>query len=140
MRQLVDTWLAPRRFNLRLLGAFALTAVLLAVSGLYGLVSYAVSQRTQEIGVRMAIGATERDVRRMILSQAARLGLAGVAAGLGLAAAMRLFAWRLVPAVTINPAIALATAALLVAVAVVAAWLPARRAARIDPTLALRAQ
>jgi putative ABC transport system permease protein len=140
MRQLVDTWLAPRRFNLRLLGAFALTALLLALSGLYGLVSYAVSQRTQEIGVRMAIGATERDVRRTILSQAARLGLAGVAAGLGLAAAVRPLAWRLVPAVTIHPAIALATAALLVAVALVAAWLPARRAARIEPTLALRAQ
>jgi putative ABC transport system permease protein len=140
MRQLVDTWLATRRFNLRLLGAFALTAVLLAVSGLYGLVSYAVSQRTQEIGVRMAIGATERDVRRMILRQAARLGLAGVAAGLGLAAVARLLVWRLVPAATIDPAIALATAALLVAIALVAAWLPARRAARIEPTLALRAQ
>jgi predicted permease len=140
MRQLVDTWLAPKRFNLRLLGAFSLTAVLLAVSGLYGLVSYAVSQRTQEIGVRLAIGATGRDVRRMILRQAAGLGLTGVAAGFCLAATARAFVSRLVPAATIHPAIVLATAALLVAIVLIAAWLPARRAARIDPTLALRAQ
>jgi putative ABC transport system permease protein len=140
MRQLVDAWLAPRRFNLQLLGAFALAAVLLAVSGLYGLVSYAVSQRTQEIGVRMAIGATERDVSRMILSEAARLSLAGVAAGLALAATARLLISRFVPGATIDPAIALAISALLVAIALVAAWLPARRAARIEPTLALRAQ
>jgi putative ABC transport system permease protein len=88
----------------------------------------------------MAIGATERDVRRMILREAARLGLAGVTAGLGLAAVARLLVWRLVPAAAIDPAIALATAAILVAIALVAAWLPARRAARIEPTLALRAQ
>jgi putative ABC transport system permease protein len=73
------------------------------------------------------------------LPESARLGLAGVGAGLCLAATARLLVWRLVPAATINPAIALATAALLVAIVLIAAWLPARRAARIDPTLALRA-
>src|SRR6185295_1930668 len=70
MREQLDAWLGPRRFNLGLFGAFALTAVVLAVTGLYGLVSYAVSQRRPEIGLRMAIGASERDVRRMILRQA----------------------------------------------------------------------
>ena len=89
MRQYLDAWLGPRRFNLGLFGAFALTAVLLAVSGLYGLVAYAVSQRAQEIGLRMAIGATERDVQRMILRQAAGLGVTGAAVGLCLAGAVR---------------------------------------------------
>lgn len=73
MCQYLEAWLAPRRFSLTLFVAFSLTAVLLAVSGLYGLVSYTVSQRRREIGLRMAIGATERDVHRLILRQAARL-------------------------------------------------------------------
>ena len=89
MRQYVDAWLGPRRFNLGLVGAFASTAVLLAVSGLYGLVSYAVSQRAQEIGVRMAIGATAGSVQRMILRQAAVLGAAGSVAGVCLSAVAR---------------------------------------------------
>jgi ABC-type antimicrobial peptide transport system permease subunit len=142
MRQFVDAWLGPRRFNLGLFGAFALMAVLLAVLGLYGLVSYTVSQRTPEIGMRMAIGATERDVRRMILREAAGLGVAGALVGLGLAGAVRL----LIPDagisrdVGINPAAVAATAALLIAVVLIAAWLPARRASRIEPTLALKIQ
>ncbi len=148
MRQFLEASLGPRRFNLGLFGAFALTAVLLAVVGLYGLVSYAVSQRAPEIGLRMAIGATGRDVQRMILRQAAGLGIAGAAAGLGFAGAVRPLISRTVPStglragqdVWINPAVAAATAALLIGVALIAAWLPARRAARIEPTLALREQ
>jgi ABC-type antimicrobial peptide transport system permease subunit len=132
MRQFVDAWLGPRRFNLGLFAAFALTAVLLAVSGLYGLVSYAVSQRRPELGLRMAIGATPYDVQRMILRQAARLGLAGAAIGLALAAAAWPLAARMASDVSINPAIAAVTAALLIAVTLVAAWIPARRAARVD--------
>ncbi len=108
--------------------------------GLYGLVSYAVSQRAPEIGLRMAIGATQRDVQRMILRQAAGLGIAGAAVGLGLAGAVRPLISRLVQDVWINPAVAAATAALLIGVVLMAAWLPARRAARIEPTLALQAQ
>jgi putative ABC transport system permease protein len=148
MRQFVEAWLGPRRFNVGLFSAFALTAVLLAVSGLYGLVSYAVSQRASEIGLRMAIGATQGDVRRMILRQAAVLGIAGAAVGVGLASVARPVIARMVPStgvgagqdVWINPAVVAATAAVLVGVVLVAAWLPARRAARIEPTLALRAQ
>jgi putative ABC transport system permease protein len=132
MRQYVDAWLGPRRFNLGLFGAFALTAVLLAVTGLYGLVSYAVSQRAPEIGLRMAIGATRKDVQLMILRQAARLGIVGVVVGLVLAASL--------PPLAISPAVAAATGALLIAVVLIAAWLPARRAARIEPTLALRGE
>jgi putative ABC transport system permease protein len=148
MRQLLEDSLGPRRFNLGLFGAFASTAVLLAVVGLYGLVSYAVSQRAQEIGLRMAIGATQRDVQQMILRQAATLGIAGAGAGLGLAWAVRPLISGMVPStgiragqdVSINPAAAAATAALLIGVVLMAAWLPARRAARIEPTLALKAQ
>ena len=116
MRQFLDAWLGPRRFNLGLFGAFALTAVVLAVSGLYGLVSYAVSQRAPEIGLRMAIGATQRDVQRMILRQAAGLGIAGAVLGLGLAAAVRPLISGMVSDVSINPAVAAATAALLIGV------------------------
>ena len=148
MRQLVDDWLGPRRFNLGLFGAFASTAVLLAVLGLYGLVSYTVSQRASEIGLRMAIGATQGEVKRMILGQAARLAAAGVAAGLGLAAAIRPLISRVLAStpgtpteeVWIDPPRAAAMALLLIGVVLIAAWLPARRAARIEPTLALRAQ
>lgn len=81
MRDYTEAGLGPRRFNLGLFIAFSLTGVLLAVFGLYALVSYAVSQRQHEIGLRMAIGATEGDIDRMILRQAILLGLAGVALG-----------------------------------------------------------
>ena len=140
MRQYLDAWLGPRRFNLGLFGAFALTAVLLAVSGLYGLVAYAVSQRAQEIGLRMAIGATEGDVQRMILRQAAGLGVTGAAAGLCLAGAVRPLISGMVQDASIGPAPVAATAAFLIVVVLLAAVAPARRAARIEPTLALKAQ
>ena len=140
MRDFIDAWLGPRRFNLGLFGAFALTAVLLAVSGLYGLVSYAVSQRAQEIGLRMAIGATGRDVQHMVLRQAAALGLAGALTGLCLAAIARPLISKMAQDVWIDPAVVAATVAILISVVLLAAWLPARRAARIEPTLALRGQ
>lgn len=88
----------------------------------------------------MAIGATQRDVQWMILRQAAGLGIAGAVVGLGLAGAARPLISRMVQDVWINPAVAAATAALLIGVVLIAAWLPARRAARIEPTLALKAQ
>jgi putative ABC transport system permease protein len=138
LREHVSAWLGPRRFNLGLFGAFALSAVLLAATGLYGLVSYAVSQRVPEIGLRMALGATEAGVRRMVLGQAARLGVVGAALGLVLAFAARPLLARLARDVRIDPALAAGAAALLVAVVLLAAWLPARRAARTPPTLALR--
>ena len=138
MRQYLDAWLGPRRFNLGLFATFALTAVLLAVSGLYGLVSYAVSQRAGEIGLRMAIGASQRDVQRMILRQAGALAVAGALVGVCLAGA----AWRLMAStigdVSLNLLVIAATAALLIAVVLLAAWVPARRASRIEPTVALR--
>lgn len=149
MDQYLEAWLAPRRFSLGLFAAFSLTAVLLAVSGLYGLVSYTVSQRRREIGVRMAIGATGRDVHRLILNQAARLALAGTALGLGIAMVARPAGARLVGLsaasakgddAAIDPWVMLGTTALLCTVVVVAGWMPARRAARVEPTLALRGE
>jgi predicted permease len=148
MRQVLEASLGPRRFNLGLFSAFALTTVLLAVLGLYGLVSYAVSQRAPEIGLRMAIGATERQVQQMILRQAARLAIAGAAVGLGLAGAARPLVARMISSTDlgaghddlISPAMAAVIALLLVGIVLVAAWMPARRAARIEPTLALRGQ
>ena len=139
MRQYLEAWLAPRRLSLALFVAFSATAVLLAVSGLYGLVSYTVSHRRREIGLRMAIGASERDVQRLVLGQAARLGVVGASIGLGAALAARPLVSRMAHEAALDPVTAAATTAVLLAVATAAGWLPARRAARTDPTLALRA-
>jgi putative ABC transport system permease protein len=139
LRQYVDDWLGPRRFNLGLFSSFALTAILLSVSGLYGLVAYTVNQRTPEIGLRMAVGATEGQVRRMILRQAALLGVIGAAVGTCIAAAVRPLASSAIPDVTLSPTVVAATAATILGTVLIAAWLPARRAARIEPTIALKA-
>jgi predicted permease len=140
MRRLLDDWLGPRRFNLGLFTAFALTALALAGIGLYGLVSYAVSQRAGEIGLRMAIGATQGNVQWMIVTQAVRLGIVGTLLGLGLAALARPLLSGMVPDVSIGTVAMAGAASVLVAVVLVASWLPARRAARIEPTLALRCE
>jgi len=140
MRQYLEASLGPRRFILGLFGVFSFTAVVLAVSGLYGVVAYSVSQRRREIGLRMAIGATERDVQRLIVRQAAGLGIAGAAGGLCITYVARPFAARFAQDVVIDPTMAAAATAILIAVAMVAAWLPARRAARIQPTLALKVE
>ncbi|HEV3197348.1 MAG TPA: ABC transporter permease [Bryobacteraceae bacterium] len=140
MRDYVEAGLGPRRFNLGLFAAFSLTGVLLAVFGLYALVSYGVSQRQREIGLRMAIGATERDIHRMILRQAALLGLTGAALGGCLAGIARPLVSGLAQDVSIPFRSAIATTGLLVVLVTLAAWLPARRAARIPPTVALRGE
>ncbi|SPE27844.1 membrane hypothetical protein [Candidatus Sulfopaludibacter sp. SbA3] len=140
MRDYVEAALGPRRFNLGLVSAFSLTGALLAVFGLYGLVSYAVSQRQREIGLRMAIGATERDIHRMILRQAALLALAGILLGGCFAAIVQRALSRFAQDASIHLPSAIATTALLLALVTLAAWLPARRAARISPTLALRGE
>jgi ABC-type antimicrobial peptide transport system permease subunit len=137
MRDYVEAAFGPRRFNLGLFAAFSLTGVFLAVFGLYGLVSYTVSQRQREIGLRMAMGASERDIRRMILRQAALLGLCGATLGCGLAAIAQPLVSRLVQDVSIPLRLAIPTTGFLLVLVTLAAWLPARRAARIPPTVAL---
>src|SRR5262249_39688562 len=127
MRQFLDASLGPRRFSLGLVGVFALTTVILAVLGLYGLVSYGVSQRTSEIGLRMALGATGGDVRRMILRQAAGLAAVGTLAGFGIAGVVAPVIRHAIPAsgvLSIRPGGAAAAAALLAGIVLMAAWLP----------------
>lgn len=138
MREYVEASLGPRRFSLALLFSFSIAAALLAVTGLYGLVSYAVSRRKREIGLRMAIGATERDVRRLILGEAARLAVVGASLGLMIAAVARSLTSRLAHDVSVGPTAVLLTTTLLISVVIGAAWLPAQRAARIRPTVALQ--
>jgi predicted permease len=139
MREYVEAALGPRRFSLGLYAAFSLTGVILAVVGMYGLVSYAVSQRQREIGLRIAIGATERDVHQMILRQAAFLGISGALLGGCLAAIAQRFMAPLAQGISISIPSVVINVTLLVALMTLAAWLPARRAARIPPAVALRA-
>jgi ABC-type antimicrobial peptide transport system permease subunit len=127
------------RFNAVLLGIFAGIGVLLAAIGLYGVISFLVAQRTQEIGVRMALGATPGAVTRLVLAHAARWAALGVALGLaGALLTARLLQAMLYQVSAKDPATILAVVALLSGVALLAAWAPSRRAARVDPAQALR--
>jgi putative ABC transport system permease protein len=139
MEQLVEQSIAQRRFGMFLLSLFAMFAVLLAGVGIYGVMSYSVSQRTQEIGIRMALGACSRDVLRLIVSHGMALALFGVGIGLvGALALTRLMA-RLLFAVKPTDALTFALVALgLIVVALLACYLPARRATKVDPLVALR--
>ena len=130
---------ATRRFNTLLLLFLGLTGLILAAIGVYGVIAFFVSQRTQEIGVRVALGATARDVVRMVVGQAFALAVIGVAIG-GAAAFWATQALRtmLFQVQASDPIAYAGAAATLVLVAVVASTLPARRAARVDPMLALR--
>jgi putative ABC transport system permease protein len=132
---------ADRLFVMRLLAAFAAVAVFLAAIGLYGVVSYGVTQRTREVGVRMALGAQRRDVLTLILGGGARLIAAGVIGGLAAAALATRFLGTLVFGVSpLDPLTFAAAAALLIVVALTAHLVPLRRALRIDPAAALRAE
>jgi predicted permease len=139
MDDIVSTATAPERFMMLALSVAAVVALLLAAVGTYGLVAYAVSRRTHELGVRIALGASTARVRRLVLRQGAALALAGVAIGLGLAIAFgRVLQSLLYEVSASDPATLAGASLLLVAVALVAVDLPARRAARIDPVEALR--
>ncbi len=141
MENRVAEALAAPKFQARLLTLFAAVALLLASVGLYAVVAYAVHQRTREIGIRLTLGAQRRDVLRLILSQGLRLALAGIALGLLLALAftrtMSALLYEIRPA---DPWTLAAVAALLLLVALAACGLPARRATRLDPMAALRAE
>jgi putative ABC transport system permease protein len=127
------------RFLLALIGAFAALALGLASLGLYGVISYSAKQRTREIGVRVAFGATERDVVRLILGQGLVVALAGIGLGLaGAAALTRVVTSFLVGVSATDPITFAGVPALLLAVAIVASFFPARRASRVDPNVALR--
>jgi putative ABC transport system permease protein len=137
--EMLSTSLAPRRFNLVLVGVFGASALLLAVAGIYGAIAFNVAQRTREIGVRIALGALDRSVVAMVLRKALRLVGAGVVAGTLVALGASRVAGSLLYGVSPNDPIAFAAAiGLLSLAAVAAAFVPARRAARVDPMVALR--
>jgi putative ABC transport system permease protein len=136
---LVKRSTADRRFLMALMGIFAVLALVLTIIGLYGVISYLVNQRTQEIGIRMALGAQMHDIMRMVLKQGMVLVLTGV--GLGLAAAWlltRLMSRLLYQVSATDPLTFVAISLLLVTVALLACYIPARRATKVDPLVALR--
>jgi len=138
---IVSDSVAQRRFSMLLLALFAAVALFLPGVGLYGVVAYAVSQRTREIGLRMAIGARPGQVMKMIVGGGMTLALAGVAIGVaGALALSRLVRTMLFEVEPSDPASYLATAVLLLAVAALACYIPARRAMRVDPVVALGAE
>jgi predicted permease len=141
LQQIVDRSVSPRRFLVMLLGSFAGFALLLASLGIYGLISYSVNQRTQEIGIRMALGASARDVQGGIIRQTLKLAAIGMTLGTIASWIMAQSAAGLLFGVTArDPGTFLAMLLVLTIVAIVAGYLPARRASRIDPIGALRAE
>jgi putative ABC transport system permease protein len=141
MNEVIALNLEERRFNMLLFGIFAATALLLAITGIYGVISYSVTERRQELGVRQALGANSGDIIALVLKQGLRLiatGLiTGIAAALGIAPVMS----SLVEGIsTTDPLTMAAVAMVVVAVSLVACYIPARRATRVDPMIALRAE
>jgi putative ABC transport system permease protein len=133
--------ISRERFRTFLLGSFSAIALVLAAVGIFGVISYSASQRTQEIGIRMALGAQRRDVLHMILGQGAKLALLGLAIGVVLAFLLtRLIASMLYRVSATDPLTFGAVAIVLLGVAITACYVPARRATRVDPMVALRYQ
>jgi putative ABC transport system permease protein len=141
MDEAVAASVASPRFQMWLLGLFAAAATLVATCGLYGLMAYAVARRRREFGVRMALGAQRRDVLRLVLTRALRIVAAGVIVGLagavGVTRVLQTFLFGVTPT---DPVAFASVTLLLLAVGLLASWLPARRATRIDPSVALRAE
>jgi len=141
MEQAISDSVARPRFRTGLLSAFAAIALLLAATGIYGVIAYSVAQRTQEIGIRMALGAHRADVLRLVLGQGTMLAIEGI--GLGLAGALlltRLLGSLLFAVSPTDPLTFAAVSIGLTGVALLASYIPARRATRIDPLVALRYQ
>jgi putative ABC transport system permease protein len=139
MEDIIYDSVAPFRFNVFLLGLFAAIAMALTLVGVYGVMNYAVTQRTQEIGIRMALGAQPRQVRRLILRQGVILSSAGLFFGLaGSLGIMRLISGLLFNVSANDPTTLLAVGAGLVLTTLAACYIPARKATRIDPIIALR--
>jgi ABC-type antimicrobial peptide transport system permease subunit len=139
MQQRVDESLARRRFSMLLLAVFAGVALALAAIGIYGVMAYLVNQGTREIGIRVALGATRRNIVSLVVRQGMTLGLSGVAIGLaGAFLLTRLIRSLLFGVEATDPVTFVGIALLLGLVALLASYIPARRASRVDPLVALR--
>jgi len=139
MTQVLETSIAPRRFNTFLLSVFAAAALLLSAVGIYGVIAYSVTQRSHEIGVRMALGAARTDVILLVLRQGMLLGGVGIAVGLAGAVGLTRFLSTLLYEIRpIDVPTMAAVAIVLVAVACLASFIPAARATKLDPVAALR--
>ena len=139
MDQVVGESTARSDFNTMLLSIFAGVALLLAAIGIYGLMAYSVQQRTQEIGIRMALGASPENVRKMVVLQGMRLAAIGVVIGVAAALGLTRFMAGLIYGVkTWDPTVFISVAVLLSAVSWFATYIPARRASRVDPMVSLR--
>ena len=141
MEEIISRSLAPRRFQMILLGSFAAIALILAAVGIYGVMSYMVTQRTHEIGIRMALGATSRDVLNLIVRHGMALAFIGLAAGLIAARLLTHLMQSLLYEVSHSDTATFAgVSVLLVAVALLACAVPACKATKVDPTVALRSE
>jgi putative ABC transport system permease protein len=141
MEDVVSRSISRQRFNMLLMTVFGSSALLLAAIGIYGLMAYSVEQRTQEIGIRLALGASARSVRCMVVGQGMRLAIVGVLIGLASAFGLaRVVASLLYGVTPRDPIVFAATPVVLGLVALIGVWLPARRAVRVDPVIALRAE
>ena len=141
MESLIDRSMGPRRFNLYLLGAFAAVSLALAAIGLFGVMAYLVSQRTREIGVRLALGATRAEVFRLILGRGLTLAVIGAVGGVGAALWLtRVMETLLFSVSRTDPATFVLVPLVLIAVAALACYIPARRAMKVDPVVALRGE
>ena len=139
MDELLSHSVAQPRLNLTLLVAFASIALLLAAVGVYGVMAYAVVQRTQELGIRMALGATQGDVLKLVLFEGGRLAAIGLGVGLLASVALtRLMASLLFGVKPTDPVTFALVAAVLACVALIACYIPAQRATKVDPLIALR--
>jgi putative ABC transport system permease protein len=139
MHQFLAASVAARRFNMELLGVFAVTALLLAAAGLYAVIAYLVSQRTREIGIRLALGATPRHILRLMIGQGMKLTLIGVTIGvvgaIVVTRLMRSLLFAVAPTDLMTFGI---SSVVLIVVALLACFIPARRATKVDPLVALK--
>jgi putative ABC transport system permease protein len=139
MEELVDSLSAGQKFTMFLIGTLSVAAFFLALVGIYGVIAYTVAQRTQELGIRMALGAARGDILRLVISRGIMLTLTGIAIGVaGSLALTKVMSSLLYQTSTYDPLAYIASALLFITAALLASYLPARRATKIDPADALR--